>query len=114
MPIRIKINDKEFQRQLTKATADGLQRAAAFLDNKCREAVNKPNMHFRLAGPAGHTHRLYQNLHNRFAGQPPFKRTGKGRGRRSCMNTTTTPPHRPSASASTKPFPIWRILSWAP
>jgi hypothetical protein len=85
MTIRIQFNDAAFTQQLARATADGLKRAAAFLTAQCKIAVSKANPHHHVAQLKPHQRRgqkkakVWENMHNRYAGQPPFARTGHGR-----------------------------------
>ena len=87
MAIVLKINDDEFKRHIQRATAAGLQRAGIYLHSACVRAVNKSNTHRHVAkftakqsaGRGGQkTGVVYENMHNAYAGQPPFKRTGVG------------------------------------
>ena len=87
MAITLKLNDEAFKSEIRKATAAGLQRAGVFLHARCVQAVNKSNTFRHVAKLTGSqsTNRggqksgvTYSNLHNAFAGQPPFKRTGVG------------------------------------
>jgi hypothetical protein len=87
MAVVLKIRDREFKDHIRRATAEGLQQAGVFLYSQCMRAVNKSNP-FKFVpkstkkpgarrggqkkGP------VYLNMHNAFAGQPPFKRTGDG------------------------------------
>lgn len=88
MTIEIHFNDVAFKQQLMKATAEGLQLAGTFLAAQCKIAVNKPNPHHHVAtlSPQASARRggqktakVYKNMHNQYAGKPPFTRTGHGR-----------------------------------
>jgi hypothetical protein len=85
--IELKFKDKEFMDAIKKGTAQGMMRAAQFLHEKCRAAVNKSNTHRetkkfspkqQAARRGQKTGVVYENMHNAYAGQPPFKRTGTG------------------------------------
>jgi hypothetical protein len=87
MAVVIKIRAEAFNRHIRKATAAGLQRAGVFLHFRCVQAVNKSNTHrhvakFTAKQPAARggqrTGVVYENMHNQYAGQPPFKRIGVG------------------------------------
>jgi len=69
--VRAKIRDKQFKRQLRRATASGIKRATVFLHTKCREATNKPN-----SGERRGKSFVYPNPSA--PGEPPRKRTGWG------------------------------------
>ena len=88
MSIRIQFNDDAFKRKLMHATAQGLQRAGVYLQSQCKIAVSKANPHHhrlkftarQSAARGGQkTGKVYENMHNQYAGQPPFARTGMGR-----------------------------------
>ena len=88
MAITITFNDAEFRRQLMQATAKGLQRAGVFLQSQCKVAVSKanPTKHrvkltaSQSAARGGQkSATVFSNMHNAYAGQPPFARTGMGR-----------------------------------
>ena len=87
MAVRITLHDEEFNRNFRKATAAGIQRAGVFLHSACIRETNKSNVHrhtakftaSQRAGRGGQkTGVVYENMHNAYAGQPPFKRTGVG------------------------------------
>jgi hypothetical protein len=87
MAIVLKLRDAAFKAHIRKATAAGLQRAGVFLHSACVRAVNKSNTHRYVkkfsaresANRGGQkTGVTYSNMHNAYAGQPPFKRTGVG------------------------------------
>jgi len=85
MSLTLKWKGREFNRKLSRATAAGLKRAAAFYHAKCRKAVSEPNTGTRrtrkrttVAGKKGSTYTTYDNPSAR--GQPPRLRTGTGRG----------------------------------
>ncbi len=80
---RFKFHGDEFDRQLRKATATGLKRAAIFFHARCRAAVNVPNTGTRrkrkrgtAGGEKGSGHTTYDNPSK--PGEPPRKRTGFG------------------------------------
>lgn len=85
MAITIQFNDDEFRRWLGRATAAGLQRAGAYLASQCKIAVSKANPHHHVAKlrpgqrRGQKTAKVWENMHNAYAGQPPFARTGQGR-----------------------------------
>lgn len=88
MTIAIAFHDDEFRRWLQASTAEGLQRAGAYLASQCKIAVNKANPHHKKvklspsaskARGGQKTAKVYQNMHNQYAGKPPFARTGHGR-----------------------------------
>lgn len=70
--------------EFKRATAEGLMRAAIFLYNKCRAAVNKSNTdrarvkYKRPRKDGAKSRTVYANMHNAYKGQPPRKRTGFG------------------------------------
>lgn len=73
----------EFNRQLRKATATGLIRAAIFLHARCRAAVSIPNTgttrkrtRSTAGGEKGSQYTTYDNPSK--PGEPPHKRTGFG------------------------------------
>lgn len=83
MSMRLEIRDKELSRQLRKATAVGLKRAAVYYHARVRAAVNRPNTGTRRkrtrstsAGRKGSGYTTYDNSSK--AGEPPKKRTGHG------------------------------------
>ena len=77
MAIVLKFHDEEFKRELLRATAEGLNAASIRFRDLCQQAVNKSNTHVKKSK---RTRRIYYlNMHNAFAGQPPFLRTGHGR-----------------------------------
>ena len=87
MAIVIKINDSGFRQYVRQATAVGLQRAGMFLYRQCVQAVRKPNTHRSVATfsekqqaktRGQKTGVRYANMHNAYAGLPPFLRTGHG------------------------------------
>jgi hypothetical protein len=72
--MRITRDDADLKSRLAAATGPGLNRAADLLVQELRQVVSIQNP---TAG----------NMHNRFAGRPPFARTG--RGMRSIRRTAT-------------------------
>jgi hypothetical protein len=87
MAVVMRIRSSEFKAHIHRATAEGLQRAGVFLHGKCVQAVNKSNTHRHVAKFTASqrakrggqkTGTVYENMHNAFAGQPPFKRSGFG------------------------------------
>ena len=87
MAVVLKMRNQEFKVHIRKATAEGLQRAGVYLYTRCASAVNKSNTHRHTAKfTAGQSAKrggqktgvVYENMHNAYAGQPPFKRTGAG------------------------------------
>lgn len=74
--IEVQFKDDAFKQQLMKATAEGLQRAMEFFFARCRQAVKKSNTHRHKSKRTRRV--VYENMHNRYAGQPPFLRTGHG------------------------------------
>jgi len=58
--------DTDLKRRLAAAATAGVNRAADFLVAELKKAVSVPSPH-------------RGNLHNRYAGLPPFRRTGAGR-----------------------------------
>ncbi len=87
MAITFRDNSAAFKTGLRHATAEGLQRAGVLLYNECVKAVNKSNTHRHVAkftpGQSAKrggqkTGQVFENMRNRYAGQPPFKRTGFG------------------------------------
>ena len=85
MSIRIQFNDDAFKRKLMHATAQGLQRAGVYLQSQCKIAVSKANPHHHIAilrpgqRRGQKTAKVWENMHNQYAGTPPFARTGHGR-----------------------------------
>lgn len=89
MSLTLKFRGREFNKKLSRATSSGLKRAAVFLHTKHRQEVSRPNQHRhraqftsrqRAARGGQKTGVVYENMHNRYAGRPPFLRTGTGRG----------------------------------
>jgi hypothetical protein len=83
MSITIKINDKEFEKALKSATAEGIARATQQLHTLCKLAVGKPNtgvsvpVKRRTPGGNKRTRTIYPNPSK--PGEPPRVRTGFGR-----------------------------------
>jgi hypothetical protein len=63
--LKITHNNAALRQRLAAVKTTGLNRAADFLVGELQKVVSVPN-----------THR--GNMHNRFAGSPPFQRTGAG------------------------------------
>jgi hypothetical protein len=83
MASELKWNGKQFEQMLQKATADGLKRAGLFYQQRCQQAVSRPNtgksvkIKRRFPGGNKRTRTIYPNSSK--PGEPPRLRTGFGR-----------------------------------
>lgn len=76
MSVRLKVNDKELNRALSNATAEGLAQATQYYHSQLKIVVNKPNTGTRVKGRNGKQRTIYNNSSK--PGEAPHKRTGFG------------------------------------